>query len=356
MIERNRSIRLLYIAIIFISACKNDESNTTDKPKNTTDTTQTVEGISLLSKITGIWNGPVTSTTALGSYTEWILDFRPISSSQISAKSELDSLDDILMSFFIVDYNGEQKLAYRNGGSFAGYHRIAYAVLDSTDETVDQSYYRFSDFVKGKTRDYVEVIFRNDSMILSAYTNKYNTLTTAELHMRWTATLMDTTSSQAALTNFSTYPTQTSAKDFSNSFANKTEAIYYDLSDDPYADSEQPYLGSTTVNIKFSNSLTYANGDKIYLVITTQPLFSGYIYNAANLKYRSRYVILTYPSNSFTFTQMHPGKYYIYPSYDNNNDGAISSGDYISSNFSNSFTVTEKANTQVSSTIDFTVP
>jgi hypothetical protein len=350
---KNASLLSVIIVFLFFTACKNEDPD--PKDPIITDTTQVVEGIGLLSKIPGIWNGPVTSTTSLGNYTEWILDFRPISTSQVSAKSELDSLNDILMSFFVVKHNGELNLAFRNGGSFAGYHRIAYAVLDSVSETTESSYYRFSDFVADTKRAYTQIIFRNDSMLMSVYTNKYNTLSTAQLHMSWTAKLMDTTSVQTSLNQF-TYPSQSNPVDFSTVFDGKTEAIYYDLSVDPYPDDQQPYLGSTTVNLNFSSSLSYTAGAKIYLVITTQSLFSGYIYNAANLKYRSRYVILSYPHASFTFTLMHPGQYYIYPFYDKNNDGAFLSGDYMSSDFTNSFTVAEKANTTVSSTIDFTIP
>lgn len=69
------------------------------------DNSSNVKGYSILEKLPGIWNGPVTSPTPLGSYPEWIVDFRPISPSQVSAKNELDSVNDIFMSFFIVKHN-----------------------------------------------------------------------------------------------------------------------------------------------------------------------------------------------------------------------------------------------------------
>src|SRR5438105_508835 len=83
-----------------------------------------------LNDLSGIWDGPVTSTTGLGSYPEWIVDFRPVSGAQVSAKNELDSVNDILMSFFIVQHAGAFKMAFRNGGGFAGSKRIAYAMID----------------------------------------------------------------------------------------------------------------------------------------------------------------------------------------------------------------------------------
>ena len=86
---------ILFIIICTASNCKKpDDTNTLNDINNTL-------GFGVLSKINGIWNGALTSTTALGSYPEWIVDFRPISENQISAKNELDSLNDIHLSFFI---------------------------------------------------------------------------------------------------------------------------------------------------------------------------------------------------------------------------------------------------------------
>ena len=45
-----------------------------------------VMGYSILAKLPGIWNGPVTSPTPLGSFAEWIVDFRPIAPAQVSEK------------------------------------------------------------------------------------------------------------------------------------------------------------------------------------------------------------------------------------------------------------------------------
>lgn len=43
----------------------------------------------------------MTSPTALGNFNEWVVDFRPISSSQVSAKNELDCINDIFMGFLL---------------------------------------------------------------------------------------------------------------------------------------------------------------------------------------------------------------------------------------------------------------
>ncbi|MDQ3048638.1 MAG: hypothetical protein M3R27_13900 [Bacteroidota bacterium] len=314
-----------------------------------------VTGYGILARLPGIWNGAVTSSTPLGGYPEWIVDFRPVSASQVSAKNELDSVNNILMGFFIVKHGGEFKMAFRNGGGFAGNQRIAYGVIDSISETVNNYFYRFSDFSAGKSRVYTNVLFKDDSLILHVYTNVYNTLTTPQTHMMWRAKLQDNTSTANAISTFG-FPKKQLVKDFSTTFDSQPEAIYYDLTADPYNEAAQPYLGKTTVNINFAAGYTADPSKKVFLMITTQPLFSGFTYNPTQLKFRSRYVFLAANDNSFTFNYMHPGSYYLYTLYDANGDGTFSSGDWMSSNLTNTFTLSAMGTQTVGTTIDFTIP
>jgi hypothetical protein len=314
-----------------------------------------VKGYGLLGHISGIWAGPVTSTTALGSYPLWIVDFRAISPAQVSAKNELDTLNNIFMSFFITYHNSEYKLAFRNGGAFGGMQRVAYMEADSVSESSTQSYYRFVDFVKGKNRTITEVIFKNDSLLLRSFTNKYNTLATPTLHMSWKAQLQDTTSGANAKANFH-YPQKSLVQDFTNTFAGLTESVYYQLSGDPYPESKQPYLGQSKLSYTLSPSLTLNSANKITLLVTTQPMFSATGYNAASMKTRSRYVILpALTANSFLFNYMHPGNYYFYAFYDADGNGTINSGDYMSSQNIN-FNLPALGNATASTQINYVIP
>jgi len=90
--------------------------------------------------------------------------------------------------------------------------------------------------------------------------------------------------------------------------------------------------------------------------MTTQPLFSGLTFNPAQLRYRSRYVILPAAKPQFTFNYMHPGSYYLYTVCDNDGNGTASSGDYMASNLNNTLTLPALGHTTASSTIDFTIP
>lgn len=355
-------LALFFSVMIMSPSCKCKK----DKPKENAPEPAPVEGINsstnvkgygILSHLPGIWNGPVTSSTMLGSYPEWIVDFRPVSAAQVSAKNELDSLNNILMSFFLVKHGGEYKMAFRNGGGFAGSNRIAYAVVDSVSETSASSFYRFSDFKAGKNRVYTNVEFKADSLIIHVYTNKYNTLSSTVSHMMWRAKLQDVSSAANAISHFS-FPQKQQVKDFSTTFDSKPEAIYYDsdLANDPYNAAAQPYLGKTTVNISYNATHTPNPSKKVFLMITTQPLFSGFTYLPANLKYRSRYVFLAANDTQFTFDYMHPGTYYIYSFYDTNGDMTFGSGDWTSSNLTNTFTLTDHGTQTVNTVIDFTIP
>ncbi|MCC6836928.1 MAG: hypothetical protein IT234_00185 [Bacteroidia bacterium] len=353
---------LLSIALLN-SSCKRDSVDNEETTPGTTDigpinSGSDVMGYGILDRLPSIWNGPVVSATALGGFPEWIVDLRPISAAQVSAKNELDSVNNILMSFFIVKHANAYKMAFRNGGGFAGNQRISYAVIDSVSETANNYFYRFSDFRAGRNRVYVDVLFKDDSLIMHTYTNVYNTLPSAQTHFLWKAKMQDSTSSQNAISHFS-FPQKQMVKDFTSTFDSRPEAIYYsvsDLANDPYNESSQPYLGKTTVNISYGAGYTPDPAKKTFLMITTQPLFSGFTFNASQLKYRSRYVFLASTDNAFTFNYMHPGTYYLYSLYDANGDGTFSTGDWMSSNLTNTFTLTELGNQTVNTTINFTIP
>ncbi len=352
-------VEVFCIVALLTSSCK-DKKGTSDTPLPQSslggiDANTSVAGYNILARLPGIWNGPVTSTTALGSYPEWIVDFRPISGAQVSAKNELDSVNNILMGFFIVKHAGAYKMAFRNGGGFAGSQRIAYAVIDSVSETTNNYFYRFSDFKAGKNRVYADILFKDDSLIFHVYTNVYNTLSAPVTHMLWKAKLQDSTSAQSAKTVFS-FPQKQMVKDFSSTFDAVTEAIYYNSTADPYNEASQPYLGQTTVNISFDGAHVPSPTKKVFLMITTQPLFTGFTYVPAQLKYRSRYVFLASTDNAFTFNYMHPGSYYLYTLYDANGDGTFSSGDWMSSNLTNTFTLGALGTQSVNTVIDFTIP
>ncbi len=349
----------LFVSFFLTTGCKEKkEPDEDDQPLVTTTgsgpSVDNALGYGVLNKVKGIWNGPVTSTTPLGGYPEWIVDFRPVSANQVSAKNELDTLNDIHMSFFIALYNNQYKVAFRNGGSFNGMHRVSYFLADSVSETANHYFYRFAEIVKGKSRAYTEVLLKDDSLIIKSFTNKYNTLASAAPHMTWMAKLQDSTSASAAVSHFS-FPQKSMTKDFSAAFVGVSEAVYYNTTGEPYPETAQPYLGQTTASYTYDASHVPNASKKVFMFITTQPLISGGVYNAANLKYRSRYVILAANDLHFVFNYMHPGSYYLYAFYDADGNGYPNSGDWFSA-LGTSFSLGDKGTTSVSTQINYTIP
>jgi len=358
----NTKLLLLFIsAFLVMSSCKKDEDppescNSGDGCVEAINAGSSVTGYGILDFLPGIWNGPVTSPTPLGSYPEWIVDFRPNSASQVSAKNELDSVNDIFMSFFITKHNCEYKMAFRNGGGFAGLERNAYMIIDSVSESPALSFYRFVDPVSGGTRVYTDVTFKADSLIMHTYTNQYNSLSTPVTHMVWQANLRDSTSTQAAIAHFG-FPAKVVQKDFSETFDGLTEAVFYSPLIDPYPESEQPYLGNTDINITVSSPASVDPTKKILVIITTQPLFSGFTFIPGNLDFRSRYVFVdAQASNTFNFNYMHPGDYYVNAIYDSNGDFNFSSGDYINMAFDVPFTLLEEDSASANVDVNFLIP
>lgn len=350
-----KSISFVAIAGLIFSSCRNDSQ--IDQPPDPAPQAPDINntyGYSILNKVKGIWNGPVTSTTALGSFPEWIVDFRPISAYQISAKNELDSLNNIHMSFFIGLYNNQYSVMFRNGGGFAGQQRVSYFRCDSVSESVNSSYYRFVEAKRGAVRAWTEVIRTTDSLYLRSYTNIYNSQPSAVLHMSWSAKLQDTSSCQNAVTQHS-FPQKSGSVNLSNAFNSVSEAIFYNTSSDPYGENAQPYLGQSTLSYTYSASLIPQSTKHVLMIVTTQPLFSGFTFLSQNLKFRSRYVLVNALDQSFAFNYMHPGTYYLYALYDSDNNLQPSSGDWISTS-NTAFTLNAQSTATATTQINFTIP
>jgi hypothetical protein len=346
MKKKNGIWRYAYIvmvaALIIAVGCKQDET-----------ASQEVFGMGFLGRIPGLWHGPVSSSTPAGSFDTWYVDFRPVSEAQVSQFSLLDTNTVNNISFFIVKYDDQLKVAMRTEGCFMNQCCVTYEVMDSVSE--QSAYYRFCDFIKGRNRAYTEFTFNDTGLVMKVYTNKFNTVTPLQLHSTWTAKLGSKSNAAAATAHFR-YPQAVMVKDFSNAFANMTESIFFTFENDPYQSVTQPYVGSTTVHVTIDSSLVTDTSDEVFVLLTTEPLFNGSVYIADNLRYISKYVLLTAQTHSYKIQSIHPGQYYIYSLIDKDHDHLYLSGDYMSSNFTNAFTVTDRCDVDVNTTIDYIIP
>jgi len=170
-----------------------------------------VLGFGFLKRIPGLWNGPVFSDTPAGSFPMWYVDFRPVSSSQVSQYTTLDTDTQNNISFFIVKYDNQLKVAMRTEGIFQNKGCVTYEVMDTVKESI--GYYRFSDFQSGDERAYTEFTFKKDKFIMEVYTNKFNMVKPLQLHSRWEAKLGDRSTALDAISHFN-YPQPVMVKDF----------------------------------------------------------------------------------------------------------------------------------------------
>jgi hypothetical protein len=310
-------------------------------------------GFGILNRLPGQWCGPVSSSTSAGSFDKWYVDFRPVSAGQVTQYSMLDSQTVNITSFLIVKFNGQLKVAMRTEGCFAQKCCVTYEVMDSVNEA--SGYYRFSDFQSGKKRAYTVFTFKEDQYVMEVYTNKFNKVDPLQLHSRFEAKLAGRKAAEEAISNFN-YPQPVMIKDFTDVFKNMTESIYFDLSNDPYNSSSQPYVGNITVNITIDPTLKTKKTDELCILLTTEPLFTGIKYDPDNLKYLSKYVYLPVGTKTYTIKNVHPGKYYIYSYNDINNDKKHKSGDYMSSNVNTVFTLPANGKITVNTKIDLIIP
>lgn len=312
-----------------------------------------IAGFSFFDKIIGLWSGPVFSDTPAGSAEVWYVDFRPVSASQVSQFTSFDANTINYTSFFIVKHEGILKIAMRTEGVFMNKGCVTYEVMDSVDEA--NGYYRFSDFQSGIKRAYTEFIFSGEELIMQTFTTKFNTQQHVTLHSKWQAKLGDRSAANKTKELFG-YPQPVMVKDFSDVFRGMNESIFYTFENDPYSTSSQPYVGSVTVNIIKDKRFTYAENHELFLVLTTESIFDGFVFDPEDLKYFSKYVFLPIKTESFTFQNVHPGTYFLYSFNDVNGDKKHSKGDYMSSDQRNSIEVSAKKNVIVETTIDFIIP
>jgi hypothetical protein len=336
---------VLSALIIIVTVVNANSQSSTDDP--------VVFGFGFLNKIVGLWNGKVSSTTSAGSFDKWYVDFRPVSSSQVSQYSMLDSNTINITSFFVVKYNNKLTIAQRTEGCFQDKCCVTYEVMDSVNEA--SGFYRFADFVSGTKRAFTTYKFGETSYTMEVYTNKFNQSPVLKLHSRFEPTLASHAAAKDAIKEFG-FPQPRAVKDFTGVFRDRKESIYFNLDDDPYNTASQPPLGTVNVNITIDNSLKVSKTDELCLLLTTEPMFDGLKYNPEKLNTLSKYIYLPVGTKTYTIKNVHPGKYYLYSYDDINSDKKHQKGDYMSSSLNNSFTVAANSGVSVDTKIDLVIP
>jgi len=310
------------------------------------------DGFDFLEKMQGHWVG--INRVIADDYPWFAWDYRAISKSHIHGIHEGGSLGNLFTSFFVTNYKNKRTIMARNGGLLSGIYRTSYFVLDKVeDRNSEGKYYRFVDAIGGKAIMYFELRFKQDELFFNSYTSNLGSRVPSR-HMTFKGKKMHTELAQnaAVATDYPKNEIDTGL-DFTNGFntdylyvqagetapksatflAQQTNNNVYELapqSGDPYIITDHPRLGTLTVDITRNNEITASNL-LVYLSKEALTDANGYLTTDAN----AYDTILHFPTlengeNTFLFTYLHPGDYYLTVIADKNNDGGPSEGDILS--------------------------
>ncbi|MGB1294639.1 MAG: hypothetical protein ACPG6V_04105 [Flavobacteriales bacterium] len=289
------------------------------------------KGFSFFEQMKGHWVGKM---NLMGQKIPWFaFDYRPISPSHIHGIFEGGTMGNLFTSFFIADYKGTKTIMVRNGGVLNGIYRTSYFLLDQVKEENGESYYRFIDAYGGKQIMWIEVSFKGNNIEFNSYTSRFGTYPKPKKHMAFKGEKMHLELANHAEKQVQ-YPQNKAEKSFPNGLeiiqmdpkqptttasylwhdTNKDIETLAKLAQDPYTISEIPHLSQ--LNISFPKNLI--NKDKsVYL--SRKPLTDskgnlileyGYIKESImneNLMFSE----VTKGDDSFNFTYLHPGTYYV---------------------------------------------
>lgn len=354
-------IKILAVIGLCISLSCNKEVRdiTGGGNNNSTDTSSQVipidintEGFDFLEKMQGHWVGK--NKVMTNDYPWFAWDYRAISSSHLHGIHEGGTLGNLFTSFFVTNYKGKRTIMARNGGVLNGIYRTSYFVMNEVKNLNTEGFqYQFVDAIGGEKIMSFQLRFKQDSLYFNVYTsNLGNRLPTH--HMTFQAKKMHSELAQAAATATNFPKNEVDAGlDFAGGF--NTANLYvvkqgdapksatflaqgssndvYALapqSGDPYTITDHPRLATLTVNLTRNSQIT---NDNLLVYLSKDALTDANGYLTTNTNAYN--TILHFPTlenkeNSFLFTYLHPGSYYLTVVADKNNDGAPSQGDILS--------------------------
>jgi hypothetical protein len=253
-------------------------------------------------------------------------------------------MGNLFNSFFVTKYKDTQTIMARNGGLLNGIYRTSYFVLDSVDYS-DGDFYRLVDAVGGTDVMWMELRFKNDSLYFNAYTSRLG-LATPSRHMTFKAKRDDMNLAEQAAAKYN-FPQNQIAWDYDDRLI--TENYYIHQGDteaksatflsegldtdvitlayeagDPIRIDEHPSLGYLQVDIERNTEI---ENKSLFVFLSNLPLTDESGYMLDNFESVLLFPELNNNEDSFLFTYLHPGEYYITVIADKNEDGYVSVGD-----------------------------
>lgn len=305
-----------------------------------------IVGYSLLKDVSGHWVG--SNETAFGTFDWFSFDFRPISASHVHSIYEGATLQNIITSFFVADFEGKQQIMARNGGWLGSQYRATYFVLDKAEINGNSSYYRLVDAVGGINRSYMELKFEGDTFKFDAYKDNSGSLDEAVHHMGFEGTNFNPTYSETATQLFN-FPQMISEVDLNNKFIDLVDpgsALFLEENKDPFPKNNHNHLSDLTIDVIRN---TAVQGDGLLFYLSKEPIVSstGQI-NFNNLdKNVIRTISIRADEESYTTTYLHPDMYYITMFSDKDGNFFPSTNDYSSESIIFEVTPTSNLQTQI---------
>ncbi len=318
------------------------------------------DGFDLLNNIQGQWLG-INSVAGM-EYNWFAWDYRPISASHIHGIYESGSMGNLFTSFFVANFKGTKTIMARNGGVLNGIYRTSYFVLDKTKEDEHGKYYRLVDAVGGKNTMYMELRFTKDSLYWNSYTSQLGTKSIPIRHMTYKGKKYSETLARTAAQKLN-FPQQEIAYEFPTGFDNsylymkKSASFLWQASSnenvfkmaksalDPITIRDYPYLSSLKINLNRQKKM---KNKQIILYVSTTPLTDkkGTLSTEVdNYNNNILFSFLTNGEDSFKYTYVHPGKYYVTAIADLDKNYIISKGDISSKSIA--VTIMPESNAEV---------
>lgn len=307
------------------------------------------KGFDLLQNMQGHWVG---SLNLMGQEHEWwAFDYRAISPSHVHGMFEGGTIGNLFTSFFVTNFKGKRTIMARNGGLLNGIYRTSYFVLDQAQQGRDWSYYRLVDAFGGKDIMWMELTFSGNQLEFNSYTSRFGLTAPPKRHMSFKGQRMHTKLAAKAAREVG-FPKNVVDFDLSAGLPKpdwgkgvpQTSASYIwqepgknlielgKLAKDPYRIDQMPHVAKLTVSVKRSPA---TRGKKLQVYLSNQAL----TYKRGRFITRYGYVreellngLLLFPEigpkqDEFTFTYLHPGKYFLTVIADMDGDGLPSPGD-----------------------------
>lgn len=305
-------------------------------------------GFELLEYMQGHWVG---SMNLMGLDYDWMaFDYRAIAPSHVHGIFEAGTMGNLFTSFFVTNFNGTQTIFARNGGILNGIYRTSYFVLDKVEYGKDWTYYRLVDARGGQDIMWMELTFYGEALEFNSYTSRFG-LTEPKLHMAFKGKRRHPELAEAAARAVG-FPRNVVAFDFARGLPKPnwppqiplTSASYIweekgksleelgEIANDPFRIGHMPYLSKLTVAVKRNED---TKGKKLHVYLSRRALTDqrGKLITQGGYA-RSDLLdgLLSFPElsgnqDTFTFTYLHPGAYFLTVVADMDADGFPSPGD-----------------------------